>query len=477
MLSEEALILTGALVVVALLVLGVLELLWPTRVQRPLPRPTLPPRLPEGAVTRLVAPPPTTRHPAFPAGSTRPAVATAVAPPSAAGTASKPPPVAATASKPPAVTDVATAEDDGSGPPTERCARLLAHGQHAEAAALAHAALAGAPRLAPADRAETARLWSLLARASRACGEAEAARRAMESAIGVAPPEAVPAYQQELVGLVVEAVPALLDDAALAAAAPTRLGMLREALAWIDVADAVGAVDRAVSELGVEVQAALWPAWEQVARELVQRQEFRAARRLLREGLGDPRLPNDRAEAFRTLLRRTFGGEVGQVTAQAVRNVQQAREADALGCLRRAERLLAAVDEDVLPPERREEVSRRVAWSYARLGARRLEAGDFEAALDALFQAVRFEDPGAGERPEARTGLVRALEGVIDARAAEIRRHVDTGDRDAALDASRRLWRVLETASERGVGEDVLGEVRGAAQRVTRELSEAVSRR
>lgn len=444
MLSEEALLLVGALVVMGLLVLGVLEILWPTRAGRGRELPPMSRRLAEGAVSRLVAPP---------ASLPRRLV-------------------------PPAVgSEPADRTDDPDGPPAERCARLLAGGRYDEAAALAHAALAGAPRLVPVGRTEMARLWSLLGRACWARGEGEPARRAMESAVGVAPPDAAAAYQHELIALVVEAVPALLREAAAESAAPLRLAALREALAWVDTAGAVGAVDAAVSDLGVEVQAALWPAWEEVARGLLQRHDFGAARRLLREGLSDPRLPHGCAEAFRALLRRTFGGEVGQVTAQAVRSVQQAREADALGCLRRAERLLAALDDEVLPSARREELSRRVAWSYARLGTRRLEAGDFEAALAALFRAVRFESVEAGERPEARSGLRQALERVVEARVAEIRRHVDTGDRDAALVASRRLWRLLETASERGLGEDVLGEIRETAQQVTRDLSGAVARR
>jgi tetratricopeptide (TPR) repeat protein len=482
MLSEEALILVGALAVLALLVLGVLELLWPTRARR---RRLPPPRPRPVPVARFVAPPAVTAVPPRP--STVPGrelVGTTVPAAPAPRVSSAPPPVADAdvplfLRRPEHVERPAPAADgdaDAAGlSPAERCARLLAAERYAEAAALAHAGLAGAPGLAAADRGETARLWSLMARACFGRGEGDAARRAMESAIGVAPADAVPAYQQQLAALVRQAVPALLGEAGSSSTPPSRLAALREALAWLDVAAAVGAVDELLSELGVEVQAALWPAWEQAARVLLQRQDFSAARRLLREALGDARLPRPRAEAFRTLLRRSFGGEVGQLTAQAVRSVQQAREADALDCLRHAERLLATLDDDVLPPARREELSGRVGWSYARLGTRRLEAGEFESALELLFQALRFERARPGEPAEAHAGLVHALERVVEARAAAIRRHVDTGDRAAALDASRRLWRLLEMASERGVGETALGDVKEAAQRVTRELADAAS--
>jgi tetratricopeptide (TPR) repeat protein len=481
MLSEEALILVGALVVLALLVLGVLELLWPTRPRRRRP---LPPRSLPAPVARLVAPPPVSAAPprTFPAPGRSPA-GTAV--PAAQATAALPPPSDGdvplflrrpeTAERPAPRPDDAGAADAAGLPPAERCARLIAAERHAEAVALAHAALAGAPGVGAAERGETARLWSLMARACLGRGEGDAARRAMESAIGVAPAEAVPAYRQELVVLARQAVPSLLGEAGSDSAPPSRLTALREALAWLDAADAVGAVDGALSELAVEVQAALWPAWEQAARVLLQRQDFRAARRLLREALADARLPRARAEGFRTLLRRSFGGEVGQLTAQAVRGVQQAREADALDCLRRAERLLATLEDDVLPPARREELSGRVGWSYARLGTRRLEAGEFEAALELLFQGLRFERARPGKPGEASAGLVHALQRVVEGRAATIRRHVDTGDRAAAADASRRLWRLLELASERGVGESALGDAKEAAQRITRELAGATS--
>src|SRR5206468_10201241 len=93
--------------------------------------------------------------------------------------------------------------------------------------------------------------------------------------------------------------------------------------------------------------------------------------------LEHPRVPTARAETFRELFSGTFSGEIGQLTAQAIRSMQEARETEALGALERAERLLESVHDEALPPKRREEVDRRLWWSYNKLGLRRVEAGAF----------------------------------------------------------------------------------------------------
>src|SRR5439155_999720 len=83
--------------------------------------------------------------------------------------------------------------------------------------------------------------------------------------------------------------------------------------------------------------------YEQAAMALLQRQEFPEARQILHEALDDPKLPAARAAGLRGLLSGTFGGEIGQLTAQAILSIQEGREAEALGVLQRAEGLLAAM--------------------------------------------------------------------------------------------------------------------------------------
>ena len=152
---------------------------------------------------------------------------------------------------------------------------------------------------------------------------------------------------------------------------------------------------------------------------LLQRQEFAGARQLLREALDDPALARRaRRGVPRACSPSTFGAEVGQLTAQAILSMQEAREGEALESLKRAEEVLAAIPPEALPPTRRDEVDQRLWWGYAELGSRRLEAGDYEEALDPLIHALRFDvdrsrasgRDARGHRPHARghRGAARA---------------------------------------------------------------------
>src|SRR3989442_16019996 len=113
-------------------------------------------------------------------------------------------------------------------------------------------------------------------------------------------------------------------------------------------------------------------------------------------------LPAVRAGGFRGLLSRTFGDEVGELTAHAILNMQEAREPEALESLRHAEEVLATIPAQSLPPTRRAELDQRLWWGYAELGNRRLEAGDYEAALDPLTHALRFDSIGPDRQAETR---------------------------------------------------------------------------
>jgi tetratricopeptide (TPR) repeat protein len=138
-------------------------------------------------------------------------------------------------------------------------------------------------------------------------------------------------------------------------------------------------------------------------------------------------------DAFRELFTGTFSGEVGQLTAQAIRSVQEAREADACLAVQRAEALLATLSDEALSAKRREEVDRRLWWVYSRLGERHLNSGDFEAALEPLVRALGY-DVGAERLDQTRLLLERALEGAPRPEAAIV--HCD------------RLWARLHGARE-----------------------------
>src|SRR5262249_16232804 len=152
---------------------------------------------------------------------------------------------------------------------------------------------------------------------------------------------------------------------------------------------------------------------------LVHRQEFRAARRLLRQALADPRVPAAYIETYHELFSATFSGEIGQLTAQALRCVQDGRETDAVVALQRVEALLARLSDEALSQERREEVGRRLSWGYRKLAERRLEAGDDEGALDPLMRVLVHEADDERRRG-VHVLLVRALSTVTDIRATAI---------------------------------------------------------
>jgi tetratricopeptide (TPR) repeat protein len=500
-LTEEALIFLVALGALGLVVLGTLELLWPSRPKHPVrraPAPAaratpppearkwrssrprhavrgerepyvrpLPPLVPTTTPARPV--PPFTlaaliRPPAPPAvpGGLEPAAAPAIA------SEARPEPAtsvveAAVTAETPAVPRVAA---------VDRCFELYEARRYAEVVTLASAALGDvAPSRGPAGAQEAAALWSVLALAQQALGDHLAARRALEEAITAAPEADRPAYQRQLGTLALDVAQNLVA-AAGAHTAPDSEGRvtdLRDALAWLEDGRAAAPADAALRELAATAETLLWPAYEQVVMALVQRQEFRAARRLLREALDHPRVPAARAETFRELFSGTFSGEIGQLTAQAIRSMQEARETEALGALERAEGLLDTIHDEALPPKRREEVDRRLWWGYNRLGLRRVEAGAFEDAIEPLLRALRLAGTAPDRQSETRAALVQAFEGWTEARALAIREVADGGDREAALVQSDRLWTRLRAAIEEGLSE---GDLAGAFVRVRRLFEE-----
>src|SRR5438477_120524 len=250
--------------------------------------------------------------------------------------------------------------------------------------------------------------------------------------VAASPASVAANVQRQLASLAESVAQGLLAEAERQAgpASEERLATIRSAVAWLERGMVAAPADAALAELAASAQAMLWPAWERTVMALAQRQEFRTARRLLREALADPGFPAAHAETFKELFSGTFSGEIGQLTAQAIRSMQEARESDALASLQRAETLLDTLNAEALPPSRREEVDRRLWWGYNKLGTRRVEAGQHEDALEPLFHALGY-DVGPTRRQETVALLVRALDGVADARALAVRELADGGDREA----------------------------------------------
>jgi tetratricopeptide (TPR) repeat protein len=499
MLSEEALVIAAAFGACGLLILGVLELLWPTQPRRPArPRPraarpvavvSTPPAasLPAVVAPALVVP----IRVAEPLPDVAPAMAVAHAPrihrvsalirhkrepgrrPYVRREAAALLEAAAPDVAPAAHVEVAA----WMGPESvvERCFALHEARRDAEVVVLGLSALQGDDGTDRLGDAETAALWSVIALARQALGEEAEARAALESAIAAAPASARLTYQRQLSALADGVAGGLLAEADRHSGPESeeRLTAIRSAVTWLLCGAAAMPADTRLADLAASAEAMLWAAYERTVMACAQRQDFRAARRLLREALADPRFPADRVAGFHELFSGTFNGEIGQLTVQAIRSVQDAREVDALRALQRAETLMGTLSDDVLSPKRREEVNRRLWWGYSKLGERRLGVGEYDAALEALFHAFGY-DVGPEPREETHALLVRALDGVTESRALGIRELAEAGDREAALVHCDRLWALLHDAADRGLTDDDLARASVKVQRLFESLGEAV---
>ncbi|MBI4270741.1 MAG: hypothetical protein HY615_10450 [Candidatus Rokubacteria bacterium] len=540
MLSEEALILIVTAGAIGLLVLGVLELISPSRSRHPVRRrPPVPLRPPPPAPALAVGDPmempaPPRSHFASPPWATRPApppppppeppppvevpaveapaaeAEPAPPPPSppprrrrskvspharphagrrreadvgtgeASGQIAEPaatPPVAPDAPREPAAVEAVASPAGSSGPPTidpllvDTCFTLYQDGRYDEVLPLADEVLRRPRTERVSDEAahSTAALWSVVGLAKQALGDDEGARYALEAALEIAPADERETYQQHVAALALSAAQTWFARAT-GSETDDRVGAIRTTLAWTERGLAAVPWDSRLRDLHERARRERGHACEQAALALVQRQEFGAARRLLREALDDPECPAARAEALREILAGTFGSEIGQLTAQAIRSMQEARESEALAALQRAEELLETVPAEALPPKRREEVDQRLWWGYTRLGTRRVESGEYEEALDPLIRALRYTDIGPDRQAETRSTLVRALEGVADVRSLAIRQLADGGQWDEAVLRAEELLELMRGCAELGLTEQDLFAMRAKTQRLCDEL-------
>jgi hypothetical protein len=295
--------------------------------------------------------------------------------------------------------------------------------------------------------------------AKAALEDPDAAAFALEAAIEVAPDDERAPYEHHFLTVVRDEVYRLLECAEEAGGQPEeRLHALREAVAWLRRGRAVvdGSVE--MDEMLETTLAVLWPAYEAAAGTLTRHHEFHRARRLLREALADAACPPASAETLRALLCSTFSGEIGKLTAQAIRSMDKARENEAFAALQRAEGLLGAIPAASLPARRRQEVDRRLWWGYTKLGIAHLEHGRVDAALEPLFRALAFGDVSPKQRAETRAAVVRVLEALAERRVAA----GFTGGAET-LTTEAELSELLRRARELGVPED---DLTGAVARV-----------
>lgn len=384
-----------------------------------------------------------------------------------------PPPVTAL---PPAPLPVPAAPRAlGAELPLAECLSLYEREQYQEVVATAEPALQRAlgDAATAAPRAQdVAKLWSLLALSRQALGDDEGALSAFEEAIHAATEDDRRSYQGQMAALTVSVSRRLLAHAEQVAegAGEEQTRRLKQAMVWLRQGLAQMPGDAEVASALERVRHGLWASYNQTAAALIQRQEFHRARRLIREALGDQEFPLDRRDHFTELLSATFTGEIGQLTASAIRTLEDEREREAVSFLQRAEGILSAMPADAITPKRREDANRRLWWGYTKLGMRRVEAGEPEEALEPLFHALKIGEIDPERQQETRETLVRALEGVADARGAEITRLAKDGNRSAAVAEAERLKTLMRESLERGLTQQELSLALAKARRVLETL-------
>jgi hypothetical protein len=109
-----------------------------------------------------------------------------------------------------------------------------------------------------------------------------------------------------------------------------------------------------------------------------------------------------------------------------------------------------------LSPATRGRAGRRLWRGHTRLGLRRWRAGEFDAAVEALFQALAVPGLDDRRRALARDLLARTLEDMAGQRLELIPQLLGDGDRPAALEQAQRLATHVGRAREEGIAAEDL---------------------
>ncbi|MFQ5898823.1 MAG: hypothetical protein ACE5JN_11345, partial [Candidatus Methylomirabilia bacterium] len=320
----------------------------------------------------------------------------------------------------------------------------------------------------PGKPHEVAGLWGLVGLSRQALNDEEAARAAFKKAISVAPEPEQATYRRYLAELAANVANRLVTRVETRAriSEEERLQTLREAAGWLRRGLEMMPGDETLASSLARTRSGLWAAYGQRSTTLVQRGEFQGARRLMREALADEDLPPDRREVFEDLMATSCTGEIGHLTAHAVRIMEEERQAEALDALRQAEGLLGDIREDRLPQAKRDEIRRRLWWGYTKLGLSRMESEAFETAVEPLLHALRIGPPDAERERQTRLAALQALEGAADGHAAAIGQLAGAGKREAAVSKGEHLRALIREALEVGLTEEELARTREAVQQI-----------
>jgi hypothetical protein len=477
MLTEEALTLLATLVAAGLLVLGVVELVWPStprrRARQEHPVPSARGTAPLASAPAVVAEDAPASVPLSPVEVADLIVEPAPASePAAGGT-----PDLGGAEEPPRALESVVVQEASAAPerrpkrrtsmparaqrvlPIETCLGMYNDGRFKEVVSLGSAALQVRARMASVcDRPhEAAALYDLVGLAKQHLGDRDGAREAFLAAIHDAEPSLREAYVGHLVALVRDATTGAPEPGD----AEAEIVRVRELRGWVvalDDALSVAPGDEALIGALAAVRDALSPACERIVGSVGAHGDAEEARTLVAQTLADQAMPAAWRERLCEQLTAASSAEIGQLTAQAIRSVQDGKDGEALETLERAERLAAALPDGAVTHERREEFERRLWWGYTKVGLRRCEVRDFDGAVEPLFHALQLGGIDPDRAGETRAALVRALEGAVDTRWAAIEQFGVT-DGSALRSELEKLSAALHSATQRGLTQEDLAGV------------------
>jgi hypothetical protein len=204
------------------------------------------------------------------------------------------------------------------------------------------------------------------------------------------------------------------------------------------------------------------PEWRDRVAALIRGRETEEARALLDPALARAEVAPDTAGFLLDVAATAVARDLWRLRRALRRGGGD--EAPLGGALATTRLLLDAAAAQALPREQRRRVGGRLWRGYTRLGLRRWRAGNFEAGIESLFQAL--DVPGIGERRRrlARDLLMRTLEDMAGQSLELIPQIVGGGDRTAARERAERLLGYIHRMREDGVSPEDLA-VAGARAR------------
>jgi hypothetical protein len=340
--------------------------------------------------------------------------------------------------------------------PVEVCARHVLAGRYADALAAAEPRLAGRASDAPAESSlATAGLWSLAALSRHAQGDEGGADAAFAAALAGLPRVVEEGCPPGLAAMSMPIARRLLEWAEhYPEGSKERLIGPRLAAFWLRWRLIAAPGDADAEALLDAARAAVSEGHAVAVTALIGHQQWREAARGIGLARDAGELGEVRAELLREVLASSLRREIERLTAPVIRGVKN--EGRALGALDLAESTLAAVQELDLPARQRVAMGRRIWRGYAKLGMARLQAGNLDAAADALLHALGLPEIGRRRQRHVRDALVKAIESAGDENVDHVTKLLAEGDRPRAVERVDAFAALIERARERGVPEKEL---------------------